>query len=131
MLSARMEQPVRKDRSAIILLRMSGIAFVLLGIGVLFVTYLAVTAHPAQAAHPERGAVIGISISVLGVAATLLRRWAVVLLSAFALAFSCFASWAILRSGGPLHWSILLSMFYMVIAVIPVASMYFAWRELR
>lgn len=126
-----MEKPGRKDRSAITTVRLSGIAFVLLGIAVLFITYIAVTTHPGQAAHPERTAVIGISISVLGAAATLLRRWAVVLLSALALAFGLFFCFAFLQSGGPLLWSILLTVFYLAIALIPVVATYFAWRELR
>jgi hypothetical protein len=125
-----MDQPARKDRSAIILVRMSGVAFVLLGIGGLFVTYLAVTTHSTEATHPERGAIIGIAISVLGVATVLLRRWAVVLLSFFAFAFGSFVGWGVMRTA-PFPWSCLLSPFYVAAAAIPAASAYFAWRELR
>src|SRR5438045_9799627 len=109
MLSA-MEQPTRNDRSATILVRMSGVAFILLGAFFLFVGYLAVPNHPAQAVHPAGPVVVGISISVLGVAAPLLRRWAVVLLSFLALAYGFFVTWGAVH-GLPLPWNFFLSVF--------------------
>ena len=125
-----MDQPARKDRSATILVRISGITFVLLGAAFLLIGYLAVTSHPVEAIHTGRGVVIGISIFVLGVAATFLRRWAVVLLSFLALAFSFFVAWGVVR-GLPLPWSLLLAGSYIAVASIPAFSTYFAWRELR
>jgi len=125
-----MEQPTRNDRSATMLLRMSGVAFILLGAFVLVVVYLAVTQHPTQAVHTTGGVVVGISISVLGVAATLLRRWAVVVLSFLALSYSFFVTWGAFK-GLPLPWSLLLSAVCISIASIPAISAYFAWRELR
>ena len=124
------DQPTRKDRSATILLRMSGIAFILLGAAFLFIGYLAVTTHPAEAVHPAGGVVIGISISVLGLAATLLRRWAVVLLSFSALAFSLYSGWLFGRHL-PFPWGVLIALFYIALASIPAICTYFAWRELR
>ena len=109
---------------------MSGIAFVLLGIAIVFIGYVAVTTHPTQVSNPTVGVIIGLSTSVLGVAATLLRRWAVVLLASVALAFSFFVSWGVIR-GISFPWSVLLSAFYIAIASTPAFSTYFAWRELR
>ena len=125
-----MEPTERKDDSARILLRMSGIAVALIGAVGLIPLYGVTINRLTEPIDPTRGVVVCVTIFVLGIAVACLRRWAVVLLSIVGLAFSLFVSWGCLRSIS-FPWSIFVAAFYVAIFSLPAACTYFAWRELR
>jgi hypothetical protein len=123
------QQLVRKDRSAAILLRIAGVFYVLLGIVLLFFTYGLMTGHPAIPGNPTGVLIVAISISVLGLAMILLRRWAVTLLSAGTVAFMVYVAFEVTYHHFP--GGLLLSIFYVALGSIPAVCAYFAWPDLR
>jgi succinate dehydrogenase hydrophobic anchor subunit len=123
------QQPARKDRSATILLRISGVFYVLSGVVLLLFTYGLMIGHPAIPGNPTGVVIVAISISVLGLAMILLRRWAVALLSAGTVAFMLYVAFAVTYHHFP--GGLFLGIFYVALGSIPAVCAYFAWPDLK
>lgn len=125
-----MNSKEHRGQGARILMRICGIIVACLG-AVWLIPLYAVTVNRLTVSIPlTRDVVVCITVFVLGIAIVFLRRWAAVLVSVIALAFSSFAAWACLR-GIPLPLSVCVATFYIAIASLPAVCTYFAWRELR
>jgi hypothetical protein len=125
-----MHQPTRSVGSAAILLRLAGFAYVLFGVGMLFVGYGIATGRPAVAWNISGWVITAISISVLGIAMIFLRRWAVVLLSACTLVFLWFLGFGVLFHVD-LSVGVPVGLFYLILGAFPAVCTYFAWCDLK